>query len=205
LFYGEQNLLALFLKIIAHLSIYLSNEIKILFHMKKYIITLLLILVSSPFFAQSVFDQFEGVEGVNTVLVNKKMFDLMSKVKLDTSDKETQQYLNLIKKIDNLKVYRTQNDRIGMQMRLTAEKYAKTAGLEELMTTNDGGKKVQILGKQGTGATQLKELLLFIEGAKTEDTVLMSITGDFDLNEVPALTDKMRIPGSAELRKAGKK
>jgi hypothetical protein len=73
------------------------------------------------------------------------------------------------------------------------------------MTTNDGGKKVQILGKQGTGATQLKELLLFIEGAKTEDTVLMSITGDFDLNEVPALTDKMRIPGSAELRKAGKK
>jgi hypothetical protein len=173
--------------------------------MKKHIITLLLLVVSSPFFAQSVFDQFEGIEGVNTVLVNKKMFDLMSKVKLDTSDKETQQYLNLIKKIDNLKVYRTQNDRIGMQMRLTAEKYAKTAGLEELMTTNDGGKKVQILGKQGTGATQLKELLLFIEGAKTEDTVLMSITGDFDLNEVPALTDKMRIPGSAELRKAGKK
>ncbi len=173
--------------------------------MKKYIITLLLLAVSSPFFAQSVFDQFEGIEGVNTVLVNKKMFDLMSKVKLDTSDKETQQYLNLIKKIDNLKVYRTQNDRIAMQMRLTAEKYAKTAGLEELMTTNEGGKKVQILGKQGAGETQLKELLLFIEGAKTEDTVLMSITGDFDLNEVPALTDKMKIPGSAELRKAGKK
>jgi len=48
-------------------------------------------------------------------------------------------------------------------------------------------------------------LLLFVEGSKTDDTVLMSITGDFDLNEVPALTDKMKIPGSAELRRVGKK
>lgn len=173
--------------------------------MKKYISTILLLLVTSPFFAQSVFDQFEGIEGVNTVLVNKKMFDLMSKVKLDSSDRETQQYMNLIKKIDNLKVYRTQNERIATQMRLTAEKYAKPAGLEELMVSNEGGKKVQILAKQGTTETQLKELLLFIDGGKNEETVLMSITGDFDLNEVPALTDKMKIPGSAELRKAGKK
>ena len=173
--------------------------------MKKYISTILLLLVTSPFFAQSVFDQFEGIEGVNTVLVNKKMFDLMSKVKLDSSDKETQQYMNLIKKIDNLKVYRTQNERIATQMRLTAEKYAKPAGLEELMVSNEGGKKVQILAKQGTTETQLKELLLFIDGGKNEETVLMSITGDFDLNKVPALTDKMKIPGSAELRKAGKK
>jgi hypothetical protein len=173
--------------------------------MKKNITTIFFLLVSCSFFAQSVFDQFEDIEGVNTVLVNKKMFDLMSKVKLDASDKETQQYMHLIKKIDNLKVYRTQNSRISTQMRLTAEKYAKTAGLEELMTTNEGGKKVQILAKQGTTETQLKELLLFIDGGKNQETVLMSITGDFDLNEVPALTDKMRIPGSAELRKAGKK
>jgi hypothetical protein len=173
--------------------------------MKKYIITILLLLVTSPFFAQSVFDQFEGIEGVNTVLVNKKMFDLMSKVKLDSSDKETQQYMNLIKKIDNLKVYRTQNERIATQMRLTAEKYAKPAGLEELMVSNEGGRKVRILAKQGSIETQLKELLLFIEGGKNEDTVLLSITGDFDLNDLPALTDKMRIPGSAELRKVGKK
>ncbi len=197
--------MALFLKNIPRKLIYLSNHFKIVIQMKKNIITIFFLLVTGTFFAQSVFDQFEGIAGVNTVLVNKKMFDLMSKVKLDASDKETQQYMHLIKKIDNLKVYRTQNSRISTQMRLTAEKYAKTAGLEELMTTNEGGKKVQILAKQGTTETQLKELLLFIDGGKNEETVLMSITGDFDLNEVPALTDKMKIPGSAELRKVGKK
>ena len=173
--------------------------------MKKYRVAFLFLLITHSFFAQSVFDQFEGITGVDVVTINKKMFDLMSKVKLDTSDKETQQYMNLIKKIDHLKVYRTQNERISIQMRLTTEKYAKTAGLEDLISASEGGKKVKILGRQSVDETKLKELLLFVEGNKTDDTVLMTITGDFDLNEVPALTDKMKIPGSAELRKAVKK
>ena len=62
--------------------------------------SLLYLLVSYSFFGQSVFDQFEGISGVDAVIINKKMFDLMSKVKLDTSDKETLQYMSLIKKID---------------------------------------------------------------------------------------------------------
>lgn len=173
--------------------------------MKKYIVSIILLVLASPVFSQSVFDQFEGIESVSAININKKMFELMSKVKLDTSDKETLQYMSLIKNIDNLKVYRTQNERIAMQMRLTSEKYTKAIGLNELMAINDGGKLVRIHSKQGSSETQLKELLLFIEDPKTKETVLMSIIGDFDLNEVPALTDKMKIPGSAELRKAGKK
>ena len=173
--------------------------------MKKYIASIILLVLASPVFSQSVFDQFEGIETVSAININKKMFELMSKVKLDTSDKETLQYMSLIKKIDNLKVYRTQNERIAMQMKLTSEKYIKAIGLSELMAINDGGKMVRIHSKQGSSETQLKELLLFIEDPKTKETVLMSIIGDFDLNEVPALTDKMKIPGSAELRKAGKK
>ena len=169
--------------------------------MKKYIITFLFLLVSSPFFAQSVFDQFDGMAGVNAVVVNKKMFDLMSKVKIDTSDKETQQYMSLIKKIDNLKVFSTSNDRTALQMKLTADKYAKTAGLEELARQNENGKNIRIMVKPGASESQVKELLLFIQGTSTEDTVLMSLIGDIDLNEVPALTSKMKIPGNADIRK----
>ena len=45
---------------------------------------------------------------------------------------------------------------------------------------------------------------MFIEGAKNDDTVLMSLTGNFDLNEISILTDKMRIPGGDDLKKATK-
>ena len=41
------------------------------------------------------------------IVVSKKMFDLMSKVKVDAKDKEMQQYMNLLKKLDNLQAYYT--------------------------------------------------------------------------------------------------
>jgi hypothetical protein len=172
--------------------------------MKKFLITVVVVLVSSPFFAQAAFDKFDGQDDVTSIIVNKKMFDLMSKVKVDASDKETQQYLNLIKKLDNLKVFTTKSTRVEGEMKVAADRYIKTAGLEELMRVNDSGKNIKILVKSGAKDSQIRELLMFIEGAKNDDTVLMSLTGDFDLSEISILTDKMRIPGGDDLKKATK-
>lgn len=173
--------------------------------MKKFIITLVIALIATPFFAQSIFDKFDGQDDVTSIIVNKKMFDLMSKVKVDASDKETQQYMNLIKKLDNLKVFTTSSTRATADMKSVAEKYIRTAGLEELMRVNDSGKNIKILVKSGASDSQIKELLMFIEGgSKTNETVLMSLTGNFDLNEISVLTDKMRIPGGDDLKRATK-
>ena len=173
--------------------------------MKKGIITLVFALITSPFFAQTVFDKFDGQDDVTSIIVNKKMFELMSKVKVDASDKETQQYMNLIKKLDNLKVFTTSSARATTDMRSAAEKYIRTAGLEELMRVNDSGKNIKILVKSGATDSQIKELLMFIEGgSKSNETVLMSLTGNFDLNEISVLTDKMRIPGGEDLKRATK-
>ena len=172
--------------------------------MKNFLITVAAVLVSSPFFAQAAFDKFDGQDDVTSIIVNKKMFDLMSKVKVDASDRETQQYLSLIKKLDNLKVFTTKSTRVEGEMKVAADKYIKTAGLEELMRVNDSGKNIKILVKSGAKDSQIRELLMFIEGAKNDDTVLMSLTGDFDLSEISILTDKMRIPGGDDLKKATK-
>ncbi|MFV8372406.1 DUF4252 domain-containing protein [Flavobacterium sp. LB2P74] len=171
---------------------------------KKFILTLVFTLVSSTFFAQAIFDKFDGQEGVTSIIVNKKMFDLMSKVKMDASDKETQQYLSLIKKLDDLKVFTTKSTRIEGEMKVVADKYIKTAGLEELMRVNEDGRSIKILVKSGSSDSQIRELFMFIEGAKNDDTVLMSLKGNFDLNEISVLTNKMKIPGGEDLKKATK-
>jgi hypothetical protein len=172
---------------------------------KKLLLTLTFLLIASPFFAQSAFEKFEGQDDVTALIVNKKMFELMSKVKVDVSDKQAQQYLNLIKKLDNLRVFTTTNVKSINELKSAADKYVKTAGLEELMRVNDSGKNIKILVKSGGSDSQIKELLMFIEGgSKTDQTVLMSLTGDFDLNEISILTDKMKIPGGDELKKASR-
>ena len=129
----------------------------------------------------------------------------MASVKVDAKDKETQQYLSLMKKLDNLKVFTTTSTKVAAEMKLTADKYVKTAGLDELMRVNDSGKNVRILVKSGSTDSQVKELLMFIEDpSKQNETVLMSLTGSFDLSEIAILTDKMKIPGGDDLKKATK-
>jgi alpha-acetolactate decarboxylase len=173
--------------------------------MKKLILTIALALIPSLFFAQSVFDKFDGQDDVTSVIVNKKMFQMMGNVKMDAKDKEAAQYLALIKKLDNLKVFTTTSTRTTAEFKATAEKYIKTANLEELMRVNDGGKNIKILVKSGAKDTQIKELLMFIESSnKTNETVLLSLTGDFDLDEIAVLTDKMKIPGGEALKRATK-
>ena len=172
--------------------------------MRTIFLSVLFVLMASPLFAQGAFDKFDGQDDVTSVIVNKKMFEMMSKVKVDASDKEMQQYHRLIKKLDNLKVFTTKTPRVEAEMKATAERYMKTANLEELMRVNDNGRSIKILVKSGAKDTQIRELLMFIDGGKGEDSVLMSLTGDFDLNEISVLTDKMRFPGGDDLKKATK-
>jgi hypothetical protein len=174
-------------------------------NMSKKIITLVAIIITNVFFAQTAFDKFDGQDDVTSIIVNKKMFDLMSKVKMEASDKEAQKYLSLIKKLDNLRVFTTTSVRAASEMKASATSYMKTGGLEELMRVNDSGKNIKIMVKSGSTDTQIKELLMFIEGSgKGNQTVLMSLIGDFDLNEISTLTDRMKIPGGEDLKKATK-
>lgn len=169
----------------------------------KILLTLAVILSTSTIFAQSVFDKFDGQEDIATVIVNKKMFSLLSK--MEVKDKEEQQYVNLIKKLDNLKVFVTNSDKKADDMKAVSDKYVRTSALEELMRVNEKGKSVKIYVKSGATDSQVKELLMFVEGAGPKDqTILMSLTGDFDLNELSVLTDKMKLPGGDDLKKASK-
>ena len=170
--------------------------------MKKLILIVALVLVSNTFFAQSIFDKFDDQDKITAVVVNKKMFELIGKT--DVKDKETKAYVNLVKKLDNLRVFITSDDKLSSEMKATTDKYLKTAAMEELMRINENGKSVKIYVKSGAKDTQVKELLMFIEGSGKEETVLMSLTGNFDLNELSALTDKLNLPGGDELIKAGK-
>ena len=174
--------------------------------MKKIIVLIAFVMLPNLFFGQqSVFDKFDGMDDVTSVLVTKKMFEMIGNVKMDATDKNAQQFISLTKKLNNLKVFTTSNPKIKADLKSTSEKYLVSAGLEELMRVKDGTQNIRILVKSGAKESQVKELLMYIEdGGKNNETILMSLTGDFDLNELSVLTDKMNLPGGNVLNKAGK-
>lgn len=175
--------------------------------MKNLVVVIAFLMASTVSFAQGAFDKFEDKEEVTSVIVNKKMFEMMSKVKVDAKDKEMQQYMNLLKKLDNLKVFTTSNSKVAADMKATVGSYLKSNPLEELMRVNNEGKTVKIYVKSGATENIVKELLMFIEGAngKGADTIVLSLTGNFSLDEISMLTEKMSLPGGDDLKKASKK
>ena len=102
--------------------------------MKKIILSVLFTLSVNTILAQSVFDKFDDQEGITALVVNKKMFSLLSK--MDVKDKESEQYVSLIRKLENLKVYVTQSSKKASDMKLVSDNYIKSAMLEELIKIN---------------------------------------------------------------------
>ena len=168
--------------------------------MRKIIFFMSLFLLPYLGYGQSFLDKYENQENVTAVVVNKKMFELMSKVKMES--KEDQAYLELIKKLEHLKVFRTSSVKTTMDMRTNVEKYS--GGLSELMRVNDNGRSTKIFVKTIAGTNHVSELMMFIEGNSGKETVLMSLTGDFSVNDISMLTKRMNLPGGEELNKAAK-
>jgi len=87
----------------------------------------------------------------------------------------------------------------------------KSSSLQELMRVKDKDANVKFYIKSGKDEDHVSELLMFVTGIKNGNVeindrkferVLLSLTGDIDLNKIGSLTQKMNLP--SELNKAGK-
>ncbi len=167
-------------------------------------IIIIVALVISPFIgmAQSQFDKFEDMDGVTSVIVNQKAFILMNKIGAESND----EYLNMIKNITSLKVFATESAEVAKQMEVEVNKYLKSSKLEELMRVKDGGNNVAIYIKEGKSDDYVKELFMFVKDSEStsNESVIISLTGDIDLRQIAKLTEKMDLPGGKHLEKAAK-
>ena len=163
--------------------------------MKKnsvYILLILLFLNAGTIWAQQGFDKFNNQSQVETVVVTKKMFQMMANVKTDPSDKENMAYINLIKKLDVLKSYKTKNSTKALDFKNTVADYVKQNSMEELMRTSDQGATIVFYVNKGATRADIKELLMFTEGGAKSETAILNVTGNFSLDELSALTGKMQ-------------
>ena len=178
--------------------------------MKKYILITVMALLPLAGFSQSVFDKFEDLDDVTTVIVNKSMFNLLAKMDIETDDPEAQEFIGIVNSLKSLKVFTTENKKIGDDMKSSVDSYLRSSKMEELMRIKDKDANVKFYIKEGKDADHVSELLMFITGMKNVEangqkfeTVILSLTGDIDLNNISSLTKKMNLP--EELNEAGKK
>lgn len=162
-------------------------------------------------FAQSIFDKYEDMDDVSTVVVTKKAFELM--VKMGGNSDEAKEYVNMISNLNNLRVLATENATIAADMKIKVNTYLKSSKLSELMRVKDKEGNVKIYIKEGKDKDHVSELFMFVEGISKQmggddrnpEAIIVSITGDIDLNKISELTSKMNIQGGEHLKNVNKK
>ena len=174
--------------------------------MKKIILSIAIVMLTFTSYAQtSMFDKFEEMDGVSSVIVNKEAFKMLAKFK--GGGAEGQEYLEMVQNLNTFKVFTTENSQIAAQMTAVMNKYLSSAKLTELMRVKDEDSNVKIYVRQGKDEDHVSELLMFVNGVGkyTKDsgspieaeTVILSLTGDIDLNKISKLTET-HIPNSGK-------
>jgi hypothetical protein len=179
--------------------------------MKKYFIIAALLLAPMLAGAQSIFDKYEDMDEVSSVIVNKNMFELLVKMDMDVDDPEAKEFMEIAQSLTGVKVFATEDKAISADMKATVDRYLKSSSLSELMRVKDKDANVKFYIREGKDSDHVSELLMFVTGIKNMDvevddrqieTVLLTLTGDIDLTKIGSLTNKMNLP--EELNKAGK-
>lgn len=177
---------------------------------KTIIIALALAITPLFTFAQSDFDKFEDMDEVTTVTVSKRAFELMAK--MSGQSQEAKDYVDMVSNLTSLRVFATENTSIAAQMKAKVDTYLKSTKLSELMRVKDKEGNVRIYIKEGKDADHVSELFMFVEGIskhmggeeRKPEAVIVSITGDIDLNKISELTSQMNIQGGEHLKKVKK-
>lgn len=188
--------------------------------MKNIVLIIAVIIAPVMSYGQSLFDKYEDLDEVTSVVVNQKMFNMLSQIEIKTDDTEFNDYNKMVSNLKSLKVLTTGNAATAIKMKADVEKYLRSSNLEELMRIKDGEQTVNFYVKEGKDDNHVKELLMFVYGLKEMsknenivingkqreiETVILSLTGDIDLRQVSKLTSKMNVPGGKHLEKAGDK
>ena len=184
--------------------------------MKKYTVTLLMAIMLLPLtsVAQDIFAKYADNSEVTYISIKPKMFQMLAKMDIDTDDPESQEYIKMVNSITNVKVITTGSKSISADV--TSWVNNRKSSLEELMVVKDDGVNMTFYVKEGRDSDHVSEFLMFVDGLgaitkeadiemngkKREfETVVVSLTGDIDLNQISKLTQKMNIQGGEHLEK----
>ncbi|WBX78153.1 DUF4252 domain-containing protein [Tenacibaculum ovolyticum] len=161
--------------------------------MKKIIIIFAIVFTANLSFGQSIFDKLENIDEVSSVVVNKDAFEILSKFNVKSDDNEAMEVFNMVKNLEELKVFSTDDTSISTKMETMVKSAVSKNNLIELMRVKDKGSRVKIYVKSTKNKDFVSEVLMFVKSKESKkgspESVIVSLTGTIDINKMSKLAD----------------
>ena len=163
--------------------------------MRKLILLIALTVASMVTSAQSLFDTLEDMDGVDMLVVNKDMFELLSKFNPDKmKDNKAMQIFAMINDLKSFKRFSTDDSFIADKMEIMINTAIKKHNLTELMRIKEDDSRIKIYVKATKNKEYVSEVLMFIKGIDKQSkgiskSMIMSLTGVIDITKMSDLAD----------------
>tara|TARA_B110001450_G_scaffold4689_1_gene4852 strand:- start:145 stop:609 length:465 start_codon:yes stop_codon:yes gene_type:complete len=148
--------------------------------------------------AQSFFDVLEDMDGVDMVVVNKDMFELLSKFNPDKmKDNKAMQIFAMINDLKSFKMFSTDDSFIADKMEVMTNTAIKKNNLTELMRIKEDDSRIKIYVKSTKNKEYVSEVLMFIKGIDKQTkgiskSMIISLTGSIDITKMSDLADTFK-------------
>jgi len=142
------------------------------------------------------FDKYMDDERFTMVYVSPKMFQMLDRLAPeDVNDPDADIVLDIAKDLRGLRILTTDQNTVQFYNEFKA-RFDKSS-YEPLMLVRDKGQDVNFLINES--GDMIKELVMLVGGK--DDFVLLSFTGNIDLDKVSKLSKQLNIPGGEHLEK----
>jgi hypothetical protein len=160
----------------------------------------MMILFAAVSFGQNasdkLFEKYSGQEGVTSVHITSYMFELFADLEGEDDMKEFQE---LAAQIDRIKILSCENSEqqpdIAKDFYADISKNIPLDSYKPLMEVREEDQEVNVLIQESN--KKISEVLMLVH--EVTSTVLISVTGDIDLNKLAKLSSAMNIDGFENL------
>ncbi len=175
--------------------------------MKKQILIAILfasMIVPATVFGQSgfskLYDKYAGQDGFTSINISPEMFSFFSAIDVSDSSEEVKSSQDVIKQLSGLKmlVYEVKDGDKMIDLASEIKNYIDVDKYVDLMSVKDDESDIKFLAQKNS-KNNLSELLMIISGG--DEVVIMSMTGDIDLNTVSKLASELNIDQMSNLEK----
>lgn len=159
--------------------------------MKKIIYLFAFLFISNVAFSQSMFDSLEDLDEVSAVVVTKDAFELLKKFPDAKSD--DMEVFNVIKGLNELKVFSTEDASIASKMEGMVNSAIKNSSLTQLMRVKEKDSKVKIYIKSTKNKDLVSEVLMYVKSKEKDNSsksTVITLTGDIDVNKLSKIASK---------------
>ena len=160
------------------------------------------ILLAQNSSVDKIFDKYSGMDGYTTVDVSKGLFELFAEVESD--DEDFEDFQKAVEGIEKLRLLAYSPDEGNSNEK---EKFLNDIKksipfdeYDELMVVKDSDADIKFLAKSNKQV--ISEMLMLVDG--DDEVVLLSLTGEIDLNHVAKLGSSMKLGGMEHLCKMKK-